>query len=68
MQWRFILNIIGILILFLGASMIFPLFFGLYYHDQSILPLSLAMGITIAAGLLLILFFKDAKVESISHR
>ena len=68
MQWRFILNIIGILILFLGTSMIFPLFFGLYYHDQSILPLSQAMGITIAAGLLFILFFRGAKVESITHR
>ena len=68
MRWRFILNIVGILILFLGMSMIFPLFFGLYYHDQSVLPLTKAMVITIAAGLSLFVFFRKAKVEHISHR
>jgi len=68
MRWRFILNIVGILILFLGMSMIFPLFFGLYYHDQSVLPLTKAMVITIAAGLSLFGFFRKAKVEHISHR
>jgi trk system potassium uptake protein TrkH len=68
MQWRFILNIVGILILFLGMSMIFPLFFGLHYHDQSVLPLTKAMVITIIAGLLLFGFFRKAKVKHISHR
>ena len=68
MQWRVILNIVGILILFLGMSMIFPLFFGLYYHDQSVLPLTKAMVITIAAGIFLFGFFRKAKVEHISHR
>jgi trk system potassium uptake protein TrkH len=68
MRWRFILYIVGILILFLGMSMIFPLFFGLYYHDQSVLPLTKAMVITIAAGLSLFGFFRKAKVEHISHR
>ena len=68
MQWRVILNIVGILILFLGMSMIFPLFFGLYYHDQSVLPLTKAMVITIAVGIFLFGFFRKAKVEHISHR
>ncbi|UCD31728.1 MAG: TrkH family potassium uptake protein [Desulfobacterales bacterium] len=68
MQWRFILNVVGILILFLGMSMIFPLFFGLYYHDQSVLPLTKAMVITMTAGLLLFGFFRKAKSEHISHR
>ncbi|UCD90959.1 MAG: TrkH family potassium uptake protein [Desulfobacterales bacterium] len=68
MQWRFILNVVGILILFLGMSMVFPLFFGLYYHDQSVLPLTKAMVITMTAGLLLFGFFRKAKSEHISHR
>jgi trk system potassium uptake protein TrkH len=68
MRWNFILNIIGILILFLGVSMLFPLIFGVYYKDQSIFPLLKSTGITIAAGLILVLCFRGTKVEHISHR
>lgn len=68
MRWRFILNIVGILILFLGISMIFPLIFGLYYNDSSIFPLLKSMGITILAGLLLYICFRSAKAAVISHR
>ena len=68
MRWRFIFNIVGILILFLGISMIFPLFFGFHFKDQSMAPLLKSMGITVAAGLLLYLAFRRAKVEFISHR
>lgn len=68
MRWRFILNIVGILILFLGISMIFPLIFGLYYSDHSIMPLLKSMGLTILAGLLLYACFRSAKAAVISHR
>ncbi len=68
MRWNFILNIIGMLVLFLGISMIFPLFFGLYYKDQSVFPLLKSMGISIFSGLALILCFREAKVKHISHR
>lgn len=68
MRWRFILNIVGILILFLGISMIFPLFFGFYYKDQSVIPLLKSMGITIAAGFLLNICFRKQRVDLISHR
>jgi trk system potassium uptake protein TrkH len=68
MRWSFILNIIGMLILFLGICMIFPLFFGLYFKDQSIFPLVKSMGITIGSGVALIFCFKRTKVEHISHR
>lgn len=68
MRWRFITNIVGILILFLGISMIFPLFFGLYYADQNIMPLIKSMGITILVGLILYLCFRSTKVGTISHR
>ncbi|MEE8542064.1 MAG: potassium transporter TrkG, partial [Desulfobacterales bacterium] len=48
--------------------MIFPLLFGFHFKDQSIAPLLKSMGITVAAGLLLYLAFRRAKVEFISHR
>ena len=68
MRWPFILNIIGMLISFLGICMIFPLFFGLYYADQSVMPLAQYMGITLASGLSLMVVFRREKVEHISHR
>jgi len=48
--------------------MIFPLFVGLYYQDQSVNPVLKAMGITVLAGLICHIFFKSAKTESISQR
>ncbi len=68
MRWSFILNIIGMLIIFLGICMIFPLFFGLYFKDQSVIPLLQSMGITIGSGIFLIVCFRRTKVEYISHR
>jgi trk system potassium uptake protein TrkH len=68
MRWRFILNIIGVLLLFLGLTMIFPLLVGLYYEDQSLTPLLKSMAITIFAGLVLYLMFRKAGAEVINHR
>ncbi|MFO7556782.1 MAG: TrkH family potassium uptake protein [Desulfobacterales bacterium] len=68
MRWPYILNIVGMLIFFLGICMMFPLFFGLYYGDQSVPPLIKSMGITISSGAALILCFRGAKVPYISHR
>lgn len=68
MRWRYILNITGILTLFFGLTMIFPLFVGLYYQDQSVIPVLKSMGITVLAGLIFHILFKSAKTESISQR
>lgn len=68
MRWRYILNIVGILILFFGLTMIFPLLIGIYYKDQSVFPILKSMGITIISGILLYLCFRRAKAESISQR
>ena len=68
MRWRYILNVVGILILFFGLTMIFPLLIGLYYKDQSVIPILKSMGITIISGILLHLSFRRAKAESISQR
>lgn len=68
MHWRNIANIVGILILFLGLAMIFPLIVSLYYKDQSVIPILISMGITIVAGLLLYICFSSARTESINQR
>ncbi|MBW1840947.1 MAG: TrkH family potassium uptake protein [Deltaproteobacteria bacterium] len=68
MNWRYILSIVGILTLFLGLTMIFPLFFGLYYGDQSVIPLLKSMGITIVSGSLLFIGFRRARGDFISQR
>ncbi|MBT8363259.1 MAG: TrkH family potassium uptake protein, partial [Deltaproteobacteria bacterium] len=68
MRWRFILKIIGVLTLFFGLTMIFPLLVGLYYRDASLIPLIISMGITVSAGLILYLVFHKAEAEVISQR
>ncbi|UCG05317.1 MAG: TrkH family potassium uptake protein, partial [Desulfobacterales bacterium] len=68
MRWRFILNIIGILTFFFGLTMVFPLIAGLYYHDQSVIPILKSMGITVLFGFLLYLVFRKEKAEVISQR
>jgi len=68
LRWRYILNIAGILTLFFGLTMGFPLFVGLYYQDQSVIPVLKSMGITVLAGLIFHLLFRSAKTESISQR
>ncbi len=68
MRWRYILYVVGILSLFFGLTMIVPLVWGLYYRDQSVVPLLISMAITIVSGLALVLFFRDSEAESISQR
>jgi trk system potassium uptake protein TrkH len=68
MRWRYILNIIGILIFFFGMTMVIPLLVGLYYRDQSVIPLLKSMGITAIAGIGLYFIFRSEKAEVISQR
>jgi trk system potassium uptake protein TrkH len=68
MRWRFILNIIGILTFFFGLTMIFPLIVGILYRDQSVAPLLESMAITVFAGLVLYLIFREAKAAVVSQR
>jgi len=68
MRWKFVANITGFLLLFLGAAMIFPLVCGLIYQDSSVLPILKSFAITISAGSLLFIFFKNEKAEVITQR
>ena len=68
MRWRFILNIIGILIFFFGLTMIFPLIVGLLYGDQSVVPLLKSVGITVLTGSILYLVFRKVEAAVINQR
>jgi trk system potassium uptake protein len=68
MRWRYILNVVGILTLFLGLTMLFPLMVAFYYRDDSIYSILISIGITIFSGILLHLLFKGEKVENLTKR
>jgi len=67
MRFGLIFRIMGALILFLGLTMLFPLFFSLYYRDGDFWPLVLSAAITTGAGVFLLLLFRGPAQE-ISHR
>ena len=58
MRWQFIANIIGILLVFLGLSMVVPLLVSIHYHDLAADSFIQSIGITIVAGLILIILSK----------
>jgi trk system potassium uptake protein TrkH len=68
MRWRFILKTIGVLTIFFGLTMIFPLVVGLYYRESSVFVLLESMGLTVFCGLLLYLMFRKAQAEVVSQR
>ncbi len=68
MRWRYILNILGLLIAVLGAAMGLPLVYALYTGDPSVRPLLISAAVAIGIGAVLHLLFRNAKAEIISQR
>jgi trk system potassium uptake protein TrkH len=68
MRWRYIAQVVGVLLLFLGFSMLLPLICGLCYRDGSAAPLTEAMAVCLVSGALLFFLFKTSKNEYISPR
>jgi len=68
MHWRYIAGVIGILNVFFGLTLIFPLLWALYYADGSAMALLQSLGLTVGGGGLLYLVFRRAKTEVISQR
>jgi trk system potassium uptake protein TrkH len=64
MRWQFIANIIGILLVFLGLSMIAPLLVSLHYHDLARDSFLHSIGITVVAGLILILLSRKQGTDN----
>ena len=68
MRWRYIFSTVGILILIFGGTMLIPLSFDILAHDRSMIPLTKAMGITLASGAAMLAVFRHEKTETISQR
>jgi len=68
MRWQYVSRIIGILLIFLGFSMVFPMVCSLIYRDGTQMALLISMGITIAAGGLLYMVARKTAIEYISQR
>ena len=68
MRWRYITKIVGVLNVFFGLTMVFPVICGLYYADSSIKPLLESMGLTIGAGAVLYFAFRGAEAEVLTQR
>jgi len=67
-RWRPIFNILGLLLFFLGLSMILPLAVALWYRDGSATAILNAMVATTAAGLGIHLGVRGHHMETIHHR
>ncbi|OGR22290.1 MAG: potassium transporter [Desulfobacterales bacterium RIFOXYA12_FULL_46_15] len=61
MRWWFIAGVIGTLLILLGLTMIFPLLVSFYYHDHAWDGFIRSMGISLAAGLILVVLSKKSK-------
>ncbi len=68
MRWRYVASVIGILLLFLGLSMVFPVLCSLIYKDQSLHALLGSMGLTVAAGLLLLVVSGRPMIDFLNQR
>jgi trk system potassium uptake protein TrkH len=68
MRWRYILRVIGVLVLLFGFTMVVPLLVGLFYSDRSAAPIGLAMGVAIVSGVILWGLGSGQKVETIRQR
>jgi trk system potassium uptake protein TrkH len=58
MRWWFIAGVIGILLILLGLTMVIPLLVSFYYQDQAQDGFIRSLGITMAAGLILVVLSK----------
>jgi trk system potassium uptake protein len=68
MNWRYIVNIAGILILFLGLAMLPAILTGLLYKDGSYLSFIKALIIIESSGALFYYFSKGEKIDHLNSK
>ena len=68
MNWRYILNVIGILIILLGLTMLAATGVGFHFKDGSAAPLMKSTAVTIICGALCCLFSRRSAAEQLSQR
>lgn len=69
MHLRYSLYAVGAIVCAVGLTMLFPIGYALSSGDGSVTPLSMAMGITVLSGAMLVLVFrKPGQTRAMSHR
>ena len=68
MRWRYVLNVIGLLTLFSGLTLLAPLGVAVFYGDASVAPLLISIAVAVLFGLSLHLAFRRDRVEVLSPR
>ncbi|MCF8110232.1 MAG: TrkH family potassium uptake protein [Desulfobacteraceae bacterium] len=68
MRWAFVLQYVGILVLFLGLAMLIPAGVGLFYSDGCAPALAGSSAISVLCGAVFFLVFRREKTEHISQR
>ncbi|MFW6037068.1 MAG: TrkH family potassium uptake protein [Desulfonatronovibrio sp.] len=68
MHWRHMAGLLGLLLLFIGLAMLFPLIFSVFHQDAGLIPLFWSSNIIIILGIILHLLFRKHKAEGFSHR
>ncbi|MCF8024245.1 MAG: TrkH family potassium uptake protein [Desulfobacteraceae bacterium] len=68
MRWGFVLQYVGILVFFLGLTMLLPLGVDLFYRDGSAIALAESAAIAVLCGGVLFSAFRREKTEHISQR
>ena len=68
MRWRFIANMVALLVVAIGACMLLPLCISFYYGSDSVMPAAVSMAITLAAGGCVFFATRGKPVDIISAR
>jgi len=68
MRWRYIINVVAVLVLFLGVFMALPALVELAFGGRNIASILNAMWITIACGLAAFLLTRSPATEYIGPR
>jgi trk system potassium uptake protein TrkH len=68
MRWPYVLNTIGVLLLFFGGTMLLPLIYEIFTMDPNLMPLVKSMGITLVCGAALVVVCRNGKTETITQR
>jgi len=68
MRWGFTLQIIGLILCFVGLSMLLPLGVAVYYHEATVAAFSKSISLITSLGVLLFVVFRRHTVEAMTHR
>lgn len=68
MRWSTVLNLIGLIILCLGGTMLFPLIVSLIYRDGSATSITISIILTLLSGAILYFSFSQKGKRQISQR